>query len=369
MIVAVKGLYIHIPFCDTKCPYCSFYSYIEKDETIIDKYFNTLIKEIKSYSNLYFDSIYIGGGTPSSVNPKILDRFFNSLFKLIKFSGEEFTIEVNPGSFTKDFIDVIDIYNINRVSMGVQSLDNNVLKLLGRNHKVTDIYKSLELIDLDKYRLNLDMIYDIPTVEDNIIFDTLDDIVKINPSHISAYSYQHEDTGYLANSVDLDKTLFKDIENRLHENGYNKYEVSNFSKKSMESKHNMIYWNMNEYLGIGSSASSMYHNDSNIRVRYTNTADIDKYINGVENSDKVFDEYEELDIDKQISESLIFGLRLKNGIDLNDVESKYSKAISESVLKNINILITKGLLTCQKKRLVATERGTEVLDTLSLYLL
>ena len=365
----MRGLYIHIPFCETKCPYCSFYSYIEKDETVIERYFNTLITEIKTYNNLSFNTIYIGGGTPSSVNPKILDKFFNSLFKLIKYSGEEFTIEVNPGSFTKEFIDVIDRYNVNRVSIGVQSFDNNVLKLLGRNHKADDIYRSLELIDLDRYRLNLDMIYDIPTVDDNIIFDTLASIVKVNPSHISAYSYQHEDTGYLANSINLDKTLFSDIENKLRENGYEKYEVSNFSKKRMESKHNMIYWNMNEYIGIGSSASSMYHTDKNVRIRYTNTADIDKYINGIDNCEKVFDEYEELTINQQISESLIFGLRLKDGIDLNDVERKYSITIPNSFLKNIDILISKGLLTCRKKRLIATERGTEVLDTLSLYLL
>lgn len=369
MIIAVRGLYIHIPFCESKCPYCSFYSYIEKDETVIKKYFNTLIKELKSYNNLSFDTIYIGGGTPSSVDPKILDTFLNSLFKLIKYSGEEFTIEVNPNSFTKDFIDVIDRYNIDRISMGVQSFDNNVLKLLGRNHKVDDIYRSLELIDLDKYKLNLDMIYDIPTVDDKIIFDTLTSIVNINPSHISAYSYQHEDTGYLANNIDLDKTLFLDIEKKLHKNGYEKYEVSNFSKKRMESKHNMIYWNMNEYIGIGSSASSMYHNDNHIRIRYTNTADIEKYITGIENLDKVFDDYEELDIDKQISESLIFGLRLKDGIDISYVEEKYSRPLPESILKNIDILISKGLLTCQKRRLIATERGTEVLDTLSLYLL
>ena len=365
----MRGLYIHIPFCETKCPYCSFYSYIEKNETVIEKYFSTLIKEIKNYNNLSFDTIYIGGGTPSSVNPKILDTFFNSLLKLIKYSGEEFTIEVNPNSFTKEFIDVIDRYNIDRISMGVQSFDNNVLKLLGRNHKADDIYKSLELIDLDRYKLNLDIIYDIPTVDDKIIFNTLSDIIKIDPSHISAYSYQHEDTGYLAESIDLDKTLFKDIENKLQENGYEKYEVSNFSKKRMESKHNMIYWNMNEYIGIGTSASSMYHTDNNIRIRYTNTADIDKYINGVENLEKVFSDYEELGIDKQISESLIFGLRLKNGIDIDDVEKKYNKSLSESIVKNIDTLISKGLLTCQKRRLVATERGTEVLDALSLYLL
>ncbi len=365
----MRGLYIHIPFCESKCPYCSFYSYVEKDETVIEKYFNTLIKEIKTYNNLSFNTIYIGGGTPSSVNPKILDTFFNSLFKLIKYSGEEFTIEVNPGSFNQEFIDVIDRYNINRISMGVQSFDNNVLKLLGRDHQANDIYKSLELMDLDKYRLNLDMIYDIPTVEDNIIFDTLESIVKINPSHISAYSYQHEDTGYLANNINLDKTLFNDVENKLRENGYEKYEVSNFSKKRMESKHNMIYWNMNEYIGIGSSASSMYHTDNKIRIRYTNTADIEKYINGVENLEKVFSDYEELDINKQISESLIFGLRLKDGIDLGDVEVKYGTTIPESFMKNIDILISKGLLTCQKKKLIATERGTEVLDTLSLYLL
>ena len=365
----MRGLYIHIPFCETKCPYCSFYSYIEKDKTVIERYFDTLITEIKTYNNLSFDTIYIGGGTPSSVNPNILDTFFNSLFKLIKYNGEEFTIEVNPNSFTKKFIDVIDRYNINRISMGVQSFDNNVLKLLGRNHKATDIFKSLELIDLDKYRLNLDMIYDIPTVEDNIIFDTLESIVKVNPSHISAYSYQHEDTGYLANNINLDKTLFSDIENKLRENGYEKYEVSNFSKKRMESKHNMIYWNMNEYIGIGSSASSMYHTDNKIRIRHTNTADIEKYINGIETSNKVFDDYEELDIEKQISESLIFGLRLKNGIDLSEVEKKYTTTIPERFLKNIDILTSKGLLTCQKKKLIATERGAEVLDTLSLYLL
>ncbi len=365
----MRGLYIHIPFCRSKCPYCSFYSYIEKDETIIEKYFNTLIEEIKSYNNLSFDTIYIGGGTPSSVNPKILDVFFNSLFKLIKYSGEEFTIEVNPNSFTKDFIEVISRYSIDRISMGVQSLDNNVLKLLGRDHNADDIYKTLELIDLEKFRLNLDIIYDIPTVDDKIIFDTLTNIININPSHISAYSYQHEDTGYLANCIDLDKTIFLDIEKQMCENGYEKYEVSNFSKKGMESKHNMIYWNMNEYIGIGSSASSMYHNDKDIRIRYTNTADIKKYIEGIQNLEKVFDDYEELDIDKQISESLIFGLRLRDGIDICEIEKRYEKNISDTIKKNIDILISKELLKCQKEKLIATERGREVLDTLSLYLL
>jgi len=361
----MRGLYIHIPFCSSKCPYCDFFSYVEHDTDLIKTYCNTLLKDLKRYDNLSFDTIYIGGGTPSSIEPKILESLIGNILSIIDYKGVEFTIEANPESITDDFLTVIDKCKVNRLSVGVQSLNDKVLALLGRKHTSSDIYKSISLIPRDRLELNIDLIYDIPLVSNDLILDSAKSIVSLNPDHISAYSYQHEKTGYLSEYVDADNTLFNDIEIFLKSSYYNRYEISNFAKSGKVSHHNIIYWSMGEYIGIGSSASSMFHRSDGKRIRYTKTSDIKSYISDID----IYDEYEELDIMTQISEEIIFGLRMTKGVSIDIIESKFNINISDYHKKTIDTFVSQGLLQWEKKRLITTKRGCEVLDTLSSSLL
>jgi len=327
------SIYIHIPFCNNICSYCDFCK-IFYNEDLVDKYLNALKNEINlNYKFEKVDTIYIGGGTPSCLSIKNLKKLF-SIIKIFNLNNNiEFTFECNIDSLNKKKIKFLKSNNINRLSIGVQTFDENKFELLNR----TTNYKKLKNIidycnNIKLSNISLDLMYGIDSNIDLLKFD-LEKLVSLNPKHISCYSLSlHENTMlYLKNfkpiNEDIDYKMYKYIIKFLKSNNYNHYETSNFSKKNYESKHNLGYWNNKEYYGFGLSASGYINN-----YRYTNTKNLSKYIN----NEFLFDK-EYIDNDLEIKYELILNLRTIKGINKKEFFKKYNIDI-KSVL-NINELL------------------------------
>ncbi|MGA1846134.1 radical SAM family heme chaperone HemW [Deferribacter abyssi] len=351
----MRGLYIHIPFCKSKCKYCSFYSITHFDKDIISKYIKTLLKEFELYKNYEFDTIYIGGGTPSILPTNILSDFLHNLLLMLKKMPTEFTLEANPESLSLEKLKILKEGGINRISLGVQSMDNNVLKFLGRIHTQHDVYKATYFIKKLGFNFNIDIIYDIPTLDEQIIIKSLKKICNLAPNHISSYSYSF-DTLFLSESPPVEKTSMYKIRNLLQEKGYIQYEISNFAKPGFQCKHNIIYWKMHDYIGIGVAAHSMV-NKINKRIRWSHNTNISMYIQ----NPCQYENYELIHNKNKLIENLIFGLRMIDGVDI---------AIPKelNIMSAIDDLIYNGLLNIKGDNVCLTEKGLLFLDYVQEYL-
>ena len=359
----MRGLYIHIPFCKSLCPYCHFYSIDDSNIELQIRYVDALINEMQSLENKHFHTIYIGGGTPSALNISVLEKLLYAVDSNISYGGYEFSIEANPESVSDDFVSLIKESQISRVSLGVQSLYDDILKLLGRIHSSHQaIMAADKILNINK-DLNMDIIYDIPYTDNKKSLKTLEKIIKINPSHISAYSYDAEDTGYLK-GFNNDDTLFLEVEEFCEKHGFYKYETSNFSKTGKESIHNSLYWQGEEYTGLGVSAYSMVYIDKNMRKRYNHGNSIEDYIMHPENTENI----EIISSEDALIEDIIFGLRMKKGVNLANLEKKFGK-IDKNLLNKIEENINNGLLVRDGLCIKTTKRGSLGLEWLSCSLL
>lgn len=330
--------YIHIPFCDNICNYCDFckrYSY----PNIVNNYLEALEKDIKdNYKGEVLKTIYIGGGTPSSLTIKELTKLMK-IIKLFKLdSSYEFTFECNPESVTEEKLVLLKENGINRISLGIESTNDKFLKYLGRCHDFRLVKEKIKLIKKYFDNINVDLIYALPN---ETIFDLkrdLQNIVKLDVNHVSTYSLEiHDNTIFGIKKTknineELDSDMYNEICKYLKENGYNHYEVSNFCKEDTYSKHNMVYWKNNEYYGFGLGASGYVNN-----IRYDNTRSMYKYING----NKVLNT-EKLNKQDKISYELILGFRLIEGINKEEFKKKYNVNLIEEY--NIKELIKLGYL-------------------------
>lgn len=354
----MRGLYVHLPFCRSKCPYCGFYSETAASD-LIGAYLEASIKSASALKNKKFDTVYMGGGTPSSIPSKMLHKFTEKLFSVIDFNGTEFSIEANPESVTEDFISFIKNSSVTRVSLGVQSLNNETLKKLGRIHSADKAREAASMLLKTGVSLNTDMIYDIPDISRKIIIETAQELSSLGCDHISAYSYSSDDTGYLA-GFNTDYSMYEDIEAFFNEKGYEKYEISNFAKTGKECLHNILYWTGEEYSGIGAGAHSMLYTEDNCRMRYSYPPDIREYI---KDPLKTLGE-EKLNAETSLKETIIFGLRMKKGVHVKEAEKRFGK-MPLNLLKNIDRYIKLGLLEWHSEYLRTTKRGASVLDYLS----
>jgi oxygen-independent coproporphyrinogen-3 oxidase len=347
----MTGLYIHIPFCKKKCPYCGFFSTTNINEELIEDYLNSIIKEAEARCVDYtFDTIYIGGGTPSVLPLNLLETFLNKLLNIIKDPIIEFTVEVNPESVSAELIKVFYNHNVTRLSVGAQSFDDDVLILLGRIHNSVLIYKALENI-LKLYntsQINIDLIYDIPLVPVKKITSSIKKVAGLNIGHISAYSFSH-DTNFLIHFEEAFKEQFLLVKKLLTASDYEKYEISNFSKKGLNCIHNIKYWQMEDYIGLGVSAHSMQNKGSH-RVRIANTNNIENYINNPLANNST----EYVDLNDMVKESVIFGLRYLKGINLKNIKKLKS---NHSIFNKINYLIEQDYLKLDEDNLALTEKG------------
>lgn len=334
------SVYIHIPFCSSICSYCDFCKFYY-NSTWVDNYLSSLEKEIKSnYKGEIVDTIYIGGGTPTVLNLNQLEKLLN-LTNLFNKEIIEFTVETNV-DLSLDKIKLLKKYGVNRISIGVQTVNNKYLKFLNRNHTKEDVIKLVNLLKQHNFNINVDLIYAIPNQTLEELKKDLDFILSLDINHISTYSLIIEPHTklYIDNVTnideDLDYEMYKLINKKL--NKYNHYEISNYAIKNYESKHNLVYWNNLNYYGFGIGASGYINN-----IRYDNTKSYNNYING-----NYLLEKHELDLNETISNEFILGLRKIDGIDINEFYKKYNIEITSidivnKLLKENKIILTDKL--------------------------
>lgn len=364
------GLYIHIPFCDRICNYCDFTAF-QGANSKTKEYIEALKKEIelKGNKNFLIDSIFIGGGTPSFIDGKYI-------FEILEKAKENFTvldnieisIETNPKTFDKKKLEYYKIAKINRLSIGVQSFNDIILKELGRNHNSKEAFDSIELVKKFDFDLNLDLIfgYQSQTIED-ILYD-LEIVKNINPEHVSYYALIIEEkTKFkaLQNAGKLDfldeeteRKMYHLIVEKLEEMGLNQYEVSNFTKVGKESVHNKKYWNCQEYLGLGISAHS-YLNDE----RFSNTVNLSKYIKELQNGNIPVDFREKLDMPTKKFEYIIMNMRLKEGFLISDYNRLFESDFLEENKKAVKIGLENNVVEIKDDRIYFTKRGFDIMDS------
>ncbi len=332
----IKHIYIHIPFCNNICSYCDFPK-IYYNNNQVDKYLNILDQEIKdNYKGEPISTIYIGGGTPSSLSTKQLKKLFSITNNIKCANNLEFTIECNEDSLTKEKLDLFKQNKVNRISIGVQSIDEDKLKLMERTLSKNNL---LNLISYSKKigitNINCDLIFATPNDTINKLTKDLNFIISLDVPHISIYSLILEPhTKLHINKIkpldeDLDHKLYNTICKTLKNYNYTHYEISNFSKTNFESNHNIAYWNNEQYYGFGLGASGYIDN-----IRYTNTKSINKYLNN-----KIDKDIETLTDEDKIEYEIITNLRKIEGISKNIFFNKYETSINK--LFNYKHLIEK----------------------------
>ena len=362
------GIYIHIPFCIKKCEYCDFVSYCNKKE-YVPQYINALKKEIKNNINKEYKitTIYIGGGTPSSIEENYIADIIETIKlnmneeNLKDFENIEVTIEVNPGTVNKEKLQVYKKIGINRLSIGLQETHNELLKSIGRIHTYEEFINTYNLARKIGFNdINVDLMIALPNQTIQDIKENLEKITKLNPEHISVYSLILEEgtpfyNKYNENKIklpdeELERNMYWYVKNTLENNGYMHYEISNFSKKGFESKHNMNCWNQEEYLGFGVAAHS-YNN----RIRYSNTNSIEEYIKG---SNKIIHEEQTLeDIQK---EYMLLGLRKIEGINIQKFKNKFAQNPIFIFKEQLNKLVDEELIIVDGNEIKLTNKGLDL---------
>ena len=364
------GLYIHIPFCDRICNYCDFTAF-QGANSKIKEYVEALKKEIelKGNKNFLIDSIFIGGGTPSFIDGKYIFEILEKVKEnFIVLDNIEISIETNPKTFDKRKLEYYKSAKINRVSIGVQSFNDVILKELGRNHNSKEAFDSIELVKKYDFDINLDLIfgYQSQTIEE-ILYD-LEMVKNINPEHISYYALIIEEkTKFkaLQNAGKLDfldeeteRKLYHLIVEKLEEMGMNQYEVSNFAKVGKESVHNKKYWNCKEYLGLGISAHS-YLNDE----RFSNTVNLSKYIKELQNGNIPIDFREKLDMPTKKFEYIIMNMRLKDGFLISDYNRLFESDFLEENKKAVENGLENKVVEIKDDRIYFTKKGFDIMDS------
>ena len=371
------GIYIHIPFCVRKCNYCAFLS-APSDAEGIEKYVNALIDEINGCKVNFtsVDSIYFGGGTPSLLSIKQIEKILNSLYENFSIDVDaEITLEANPGTLGPDNETVLSRLSsyrklgINRLSMGVQSMNDEVLKYLGRIHNAEEVRRDFRLARKAGFNnINLDLILSVPFTENPMELEIKDaeELIKLAPEHISCYSLQIEEgtpfgkmyeDGTLCEIPDeLDREIYHKVCEILKAHGYDRYEISNFAKSGFESRHNSKYWDMSDYLGLGLGASGFVNG-----IRYKNTDDMQEYLSG----NYIAEEYKNTEHDN-ISEAVFTGLRRKSGIEYDKIFTNSDDARADfwnyykSARTEAESFIKTGHLIIDEKGIRLTETGIDI---------
>ena len=316
------GIYVHVPFCRSKCRYCDFYSLPDCTEEQMREYVNALISHFKEYfypGHAYqADSVYIGGGTPSVLGGKELKRLLSALKKLVQFAAyPEITVEVNPESADKKLFRSLKRCGVNRISMGVQSADDEELKRLGRIHTFAQAKQAMDLCR--KYcteNLSLDLMFGLPGQTLEKVMNSLERFIELNPTHLSCYALKLEPGTPMAKenpalpSDDEQADMYLAIVNRLKEAGYLQYEISNFARPGFASKHNQKYWDLSPYLGFGCGAHSYLGGK-----RFSFVPDLRRYIDGISGRKPVVEEADELSNGNRFGEYIMLKLRTAEGID------------------------------------------------------
>lgn len=368
------GIYIHIPFCMQKCLYCDFVSYINKSECV-KEYINCMIKEIQSYDFKKYNitTIYIGGGTPSFIESDYIKEIINVIQNKLekndtRWEDIEITIEVNPGTVTLEKLNDYKTVGINRISLGLQATQDRLLKQIGRIHNYKDFLEAYELLKKVGFNnINVDLMIGLPNQSIKNLKESLEKIIKLDPNHISVYSLIIEDGTPISKLLDEEKIKLPDeeierqmywyVKNKLELNGYNHYEISNFSKKGKESKHNLNCWKQKQYIGIGAAAHSYFKD-----IRYSNTNNIEEYIknikeNNIEKNRKI---EEKQTIEDKKNEFMMLGFRMIEGVNIADFKAKFVDNPLYVYREKIKKLTDEGLIEVDLNNIKLTNKGLDL---------
>ncbi|MDD5865571.1 MAG: radical SAM family heme chaperone HemW [bacterium] len=321
------SIYIHIPFCKSICSYCDFCKLLY-NEKWVDLYLDSLEKEIKSYNiSSKVKTLYIGGGTPSSLSEKCLEKLFTIINKFNFIKNYEFTFECNINDINSNLLNILKKGKVNRLSIGIESFNKDNLILLNRTCDYEDVKNKINLCKKFGFNnINVDLIYAVPNENEKILLNDLNLLTSLDITHISTYSLMiEENTVLYINNIKpikekLDYKMYKIICKFLKEKGFNHYEISNFAKKGYESEHNLVYWNNEYYYGFGLGASGYISN-----IRYNNTRNLNDYLKGIYLLNK-----EIITNEDNFKYGLILGLRKINGINVNNFNEKYHTNILEN---------------------------------------
>ena len=372
------GIYIHIPFCKQKCYYCDFISYVNKCD-IIPQYIESLKKELDIYdfSKENITTIYIGGGTPSFIPSKEIVSILEKLKQKLKnnktkWEDLEITIEINPGTATYEALNDYKKVGINRLSIGIQSSNNERLKQIGRIHTKEEFINTYNMAERVGFKnKNIDLMIGLPEQTIEEIKQDLDFVINLNPTHISVYSLIVEEGTKIEKMItsgklklpdeELERNMYWYVKNTLELNGYTHYEISNFAKKGKESKHNLNCWEQKEYIGLGVAAHSYFNN-----IRYGNTNNLQKYIdinweNYEEAEEKEVKIIEEIqDLEEKQKEYMLLGLRKIEGVSIQKFKEKYVENPIFIFRKELEKLVEENLLEIDGDKIKLTNKGLDL---------
>lgn len=362
------GVYVHIPFCMKKCYYCDFISYCNKDNLVKD-YINAVKMEIKEQNiQSEITTIYIGGGTPSYIDSKYIVDIMEEIKKKNICKRPEITIEVNPGTVTMEKLKDYRKCGINRISVGLQSTQNHILKEIGRIHSFEQFIETYKMArEVGFKNINVDLMLGIPKQRIKDLKESLEEILKLQPEHISVYSLIVEDGTPIANKIkegklklldeDTERNMYWYVKNKLELNGYEHYEISNFAKKGRKSRHNVNCWNQNQYFGFGVAA----HSYRDI-TRYSNTSNLEEYIKNVtlERLDKnriIHEIQNEYDAKKEF---MLLGLRKIAGVKISDFKFKFGDNPIYLFRKQLKKLSDEDLIIVDDNFIRLTNKGIDL---------
>lgn len=364
------GLYIHVPFCAQKCYYCDFNSYkINSNQK--KEYLINIEREMKFYKEEFkdkcFDTVFFGGGTPSILTVSELKELVNNINENFNIKNDaEITIECNPGTINREKLEAMKKMGINRLSIGLQATQNYHLKSIGRIHTYEEFEKNYyDAFDIGFKNINIDLMYALPNQKTQEWKDTLDKIIKLNPSHISAYSlileegtklydmYQNKEFELLDEDTDIN--MYNYTIDTLKRHGYNQYEISNYSKEDLECKHNIIYWKCDNYLGLGPGASGFIGD-----TRYSNIEDICEYNKCIMQNIRPVSEEIELTKKDKIEEFIFMGLRMNEGINIDVFKERFDTDFYDIYQEIMDKLIKRELVRFDGKNISLTQKGREI---------
>jgi len=358
------SLYVHIPFCEKKCFYCSFVIVVAQKHNI-DDYLQCLTAEAQQYPNKEINSIYIGGGTPTFIDDDQIKNLFHMISTNFKFSKDiEITMEANPEGIDSKKAKFIKSLGVNRMSLGIQSLNNKYLKYLGRNHdrvKALATYRLLRNVGFTN--INVDLMISLPDQSREEIIDDVKQMAQLDSQHISVYCLSIEENSKfyarkmaLADDTDRGEEYLL-VSDLLKQHGLLQYEISNFAKDGFESKHNINYWVGGRYIGLGVGAHSYMDN-----VRYWNSSNFSDYRSGIKDGQFDPSGQEEINPYDQYIEKILLGLRMNRGVNMTALNGSSNLALDANRQRMLDQFIQQGYLTHNNGKLTTTDKGKIVLD-------
>ena len=364
------GLYIHIPFCRQKCLYCDFPSWAGKEEQM-QEYVDALTKEIKNRSSEYADrkvvSVFFGGGTPTTLSIPMLEQLMQAVLENWDISEDaEITTEANPGTLDREMADALKKMGFNRLSMGVQAWQNRLLKELGRIHTIESFQENYQAVrEAGFENVNTDLMFALPNQTMADWQETVKNIVTLEPEHISAYSlileegtpfFDRYEKGELEPAEEeLDREMYHWVVDYLAEMGYEQYEISNFAKNGRQSRHNRIYWQAEEYLGMGLGSHSYMEGE-----RFHNIYDLQEYIKADGDGSLLKEEIEVITEEDALAEFMFLGLRLTEGVSFRRFRERFGQEMKNIYGSQIEELVRDDLLEEDETGIRLTRRGVDI---------